>query len=212
MLQKEVAARQKTLEVLKAPTPEGQKRRAELQKAILHTCHEFHGLGIEMGQRYTGSGIYTKDESHARPDRTTDDEVLYYEPSTYPGCRLPHVWLNKAVPGKLVSTIDLAGHGAFTLITGIGGDAWKVAADSVARILGVPLQAHSIGFRQDWEDTYFDWSRLRGVEESGAVLARPDRFVAWRAFEVAGDSGACEAKLLTVMRSILGISRAANGV
>jgi hypothetical protein len=202
MLHKDVDARKEALHELSAPNPDGQKRRHGLQNAISHTCHEFHGLGVEMGQQYTGPGIYTDDEQ-PRPDRAKDDTVLYYEPSTYPGCRLPHVWLNKAIPDTPVSTIDLAGHGAFTLLTGIGGDPWKTAADNVARALGVRLRVYTIGFRQDWEDAYFDWARIRGVEESGAVLARPDRFVAWRAAEVLGDSGACEMKLVAVMRSIL---------
>lgn len=161
-----------------------------------------------MGQRYTGSGIYTLDEQeeYTRPGRANEDEVLYYEPNTYPGCRLPHVWLNKAVPGKPVSTIDVAGHGVFTLFTGIGGESWKVSAERVSRNLGVPIRVHSIGFRQDWEDMYFDWERVRGVQESGAVLVRPDRFVAWRAAEVLDGVEACEEKLKRVLSAILGLS------
>ena len=206
MLEPDLAARRSAFEELKSATPEGRTRREALQQAISHTCHEFHGLGVEMGQVYTGRGVYASDEPnvYVRPGRAAEDEVLYYEPSTYPGCRLPHVWLNKAVPGKPVSTIDLAGRGAFTLFTGIGGEAWKRSAEKVARKLGVELQVHSIGFRQDWEDVYSEWERLRGVGESGAVLVRPDRFVAWRAVEVLGSAEACEAKLTEVMRSVLG--------
>ncbi|KAL1858565.1 hypothetical protein Plec18170_002765 [Paecilomyces lecythidis] len=198
--------RSKALQELAAATPQGQKRRRDLQKAISHTCHEFHGLGVEMGQRYSSSGILDDDEPHGyvRSDMAAEDEVLYYEPSTYPGCRLPHVWLNKPIPTKPVSTIDLAGHGCFTLFTGIGGESWKVSAQNVAHSLGIPLQVHSIGYRQDWEDVYFDWQRLRGVEESGAVLVRPDRFVAWRAQEILNSAEACEAKLTKVMKYILG--------
>lgn len=204
MMRNDVDARKEALKELGAPTLEGRKRRVALQNAFSHTRREFHGLGIEMGQQYTGSGVYADDECQTRPDQPTDHSVLHYEPSTYPGCRLPHVWLNKAIPGKPVSTIDLAGHGAFTLFTGIGGDPWKSAVDRVVPKLGVPVQVHSIGFRQDWEDVYWDWERVRGVEESGAVLVRPDRFVAWRAAEVLGDSEACETKLMAVMNSILG--------
>lgn len=206
MLEKDVSSRKELLDRLSSPTLEGQKQRKALQEGITNTSHEFHGLGIEMNQRYSGFGIFTSDEPnpYVQPERTLKDEVLYHEPSTYPGCRLPHVWLNKAIPTKPVSTIDLAGHGSFALFTGIGGDNWKVAAKKVAADLGVPLTVHSIGFRQDWEDVYFDWARLRGVEESGAVLVRPDRFVAWRAFEIPVDTDACEQKLAKVMKAILG--------
>ena len=202
----DVSARRQVLEEFTSTTPAGQERRRAFQEAITHTCHEFHGLGIEMGQRYTGRAIYAADEQHAYlpSGRAAEDAVLYYEPSTYPGCRLPHVWLNTAAPTEAVSTIDLVGHGAFTLFTGIGGDDWKHAARRVARQLGVPLNAHSIGFRQDWEDVYFDWARVRAVQESGAVLVRPDRFVAWRAPEALPSADQCEAKLTHVMQAILG--------
>jgi hypothetical protein len=34
----------------------------------------------------------------------------------------------------------------------------------------------------DWLDLRFDWLRQREVSAAGAVLVRPDRFVAWRSF------------------------------
>lgn len=206
MLNEDVESRRAILGELSAVTPNGQKRRRALQEAISHTCHEFHGLGVEMNQYYSGSGIYDADESmpYALHGKAAEDPVLYHEPSTYPGCRLPHVWLNKSVPGKPTSTIDLAGHGAFTLFTGVGGGCWKIAAEFLSKELGVPLRACSIGFRQDWEDMYYDWERVRGVDESGAVLIRPDRFVAWRASMALESAEMCERKLGEVLRSILG--------
>ncbi|CAG7939947.1 unnamed protein product [Penicillium nalgiovense] len=206
MLPTDLSERKQILEELKSATPQGSNRRRALRAAIKHTSHEFHGLGIEMNQQYEGQGIYKADEPHLydQSGRAGEDKVLYHEPSTYPGSRLPHVWLNKATPGEPISTIDIAGHGVFTLFTGIGGGAWKKAAGAVAEKLNIPIRACSIGFRQDWEDVHFEWESVRGVEESGAVLVRPDRFVAWRASEVLQDCEACEGKLLIVMRSILG--------
>lgn len=206
MLPAEVTTRKQALCELRAATPEGVQRRHAFQTAIKNTCHEFHGLGIEMNQRYEGLGIYDADESqpYQLTGRAAEDPVLFYEPSTYPGCRLPHVWLNRALPGAPVSTVDIAGHGAFTLFTGIGGEAWKVAAATVAATLRVPIATCSIGFRQDWEDVYFDWERLRGVEESGALLVRPDRFVAWRASAMLENAEACRKKLEAVLCAVLG--------
>ncbi|KAJ5970240.1 uncharacterized protein N7479_000158 [Penicillium vulpinum] len=206
MLPKDLSARKEILQELKSATPEGSKRRRAFYAAIKHTSHEFHGLGIEMNQHYEGQGIYIVDEPHPYVPlgRAAEDIVLYHEPNTYPGSRLPHVWLNKATPEEPISTIDLAGHGSFTLFTGIGGGAWSKAAENIAEKLKVPIQAYSIGFGQDWEDVYLEWESVRGVEESGAVLVRPDRFVAWRASEVLYETKACEAKLLTVVQTILG--------
>lgn len=92
----------------------------------------------------------------------------------------------------------------FILLTGIGGESWRAAAESVSASLGVPMNVHTIGFRQDWEDVYFDWERLRGVEECGVVLVRPDRFIAWRTPSVLSSEEACREKLSQVMKTILG--------
>jgi hypothetical protein len=131
-----------------------------------------------------------------------DDPVLFHRRSTYPGSRLPHVWLSKKLHPALISTIDIVGKGRFTLLTGIGGAAWLAAARSASAALDVPIEAYSIGVRQDYEDAYFDWARVRGVEDSGCVLVRPDRFVAWRCREVAPDA---EVRLAGVMKSILAV-------
>lgn len=90
------------------------------------------------------------------------------------------------------------------LFTGIGGEFWKEATRDIAKETGVPIEVHSVGFRQEWEDSYFDWERVRGVGESGAVLVRPDRFVAWRIQEALPSAEACAAKLGQVMRCVLG--------
>ena len=188
---------------LSAPTAEGKARRAALRSGIEHSAHEFHAIGIEMNQHYESSAIYVHDELEpfAFSGKAAEDPVLYYVPSTYPGSRLPHAWLSKSIPDKPISTIDLAGKGGWTLFTGIGGQGWKAAADIVGKNLSIKMKCLSIGFRQDWEDVYMDWERVRGVEEDGCILARPDAFVGWRAVS-GGDE---DARLLKVMKAVLGI-------
>lgn len=183
---------------LSEASPKGAARRAQLQAGVAGTEHEFHAVGIEMNQRYESSAIYLFDEAPRPP--LPEDPVLQHEITTYPGSRLPHAWLNTKTPGKQFSTIDLAGHGAFCLLTGIGGEKWKDAALKVSQMLQVEMKAYAIGWRQDYEDVYFDWARRREVAENGCILVRPDRFVAWRS---ASMIPGCEEKLLRVMRSIL---------
>lgn len=185
---------------LKAATPAGSARRLAFQKAIEGTCHEFHALGQEMSQRYVSKAIYLEDEAHPRPPPPSDP-VLTHEITTYPGSRLPHAWLNTRVPAQQFSTIDLAGHGLFVLFTGIGGDKWRSAAESVGRELNIEIKVYSIGWCQDYEDVYCDWARRREVQEDGCVLVRPDRFVCWRSMSMQED---CEGKLRVVMKSLLG--------
>ncbi|OAL38560.1 hypothetical protein AYO20_02210 [Fonsecaea nubica] len=161
-------------------TPEGRERRKAFFKAVQGTRFEYQGLGIEMNQRYQSSAVYQIDQGPM--PSFEGDPVLDHTKSTYPGSRLPHVWLNKPIPETPIPLLDLVGHGRFTLLTGIGGDAWKTAAADAATVLGIPLVAYSIGWRQDYEDVYLDWERVREVDEDGCILVRPDRFIAWRSF------------------------------
>jgi 2-polyprenyl-6-methoxyphenol hydroxylase-like FAD-dependent oxidoreductase len=185
---------------LKAPTKAGRTRRKVLNDAIDGTAHEFHGIGVEMNHRYVSDAIVRDDETE-EPPQWPADKVLYHLPSTYPGSRLPHAWLNKRLPMvEHTSTHDLAGHGVFCLLTGVGGNGWKSAAKAVEKELGVVVRAYSIGWEQDWEDVYRDWARKREVEEDGCVLIRPDRFVCWRAQESGNELG----RLLGVVEKVVG--------
>ncbi|KAK4184436.1 phenol 2-monooxygenase [Podospora australis] len=177
----------------------GRKRRQLFQKAIEGTTTEFHGLGIEMNQMYTSDAVYLDDET-GPPPALPEDRVRTHVVTTYPGRRLPHVWLNTRVPSFKLSTIDLAGHQKFCLFTGPGGQKWKEAAKIVEEKLSVGILAYSIGWKQDYEDVYFDWARKREVEEDGCVLVRPDRFVAWRSKTLIPDAAE---RLEDVLRKIL---------
>ena len=57
-----------------------------------------------------------------------------------------------------------------------------------------------IGPGRDVTDLYFDWAKLRGVEEDGAVLVRPDKHVGWRAASLPANP---ETALLDAMSAIL---------
>ncbi|AEO59468.1 hypothetical protein MYCTH_2128527 [Thermothelomyces thermophilus ATCC 42464] len=203
MLEPDLNKRLEILAELDDPGEKGRKRRQEFQAAIETTTTEFHGLGIEMNQHYVSDAVYLADEAGPPPALPEGAcKVKTHQITTYPGRRLPHVWVNTRVPGKPISTIDLAGHGRFCLLTGPGGQAWKDAARSVSEALGVEMASYSIGWKQDYEDIYFDWAKKREVAEDGCVLVRPDRFVAWRCNGMIANP---EEKLRLVMRSVLGL-------
>ncbi|NKJ04250.1 FAD-dependent monooxygenase [Rhizobium sp. SG741] len=157
-------------------TPDAERQRKEIREAIAAKVYEFDAHGVEMNQRYRSDAIVT--DGQPEPGFETDAE-LHYQPTTWPGARLPHTWLF-GPDGEKVSTLDITGHGRFTVLTGIGGDAWLAAARALAKEFGIELIAHKIGPRQQWQDYTGDWARAREIRDSGAILVRPDHHVAWR--------------------------------
>jgi 2,4-dichlorophenol 6-monooxygenase len=163
-------------------TPAAARQRAELRAALELKNYEFNAHGVELGQRYASAAVVP--DGTPEPAYTRDPE-LYHHPTTWPGARLPHVWLGR--DGRRVSTHDLAGGGRFCLLTGISGEAWAHAAVEVAGRLGLDLAAHVIGPGREHIDLYDDWARAREVGEDGCVLVRPDAHVAWRSAGRADD-------------------------
>ena len=76
---------------------------------------------------------------------------------------------------------DLVAPGRFLLIAGEDGRAWCEAARQLATQANLPLDALRIGHLDgDLYDPRCGWLRHRQIASDGAVLVRPDRFVAWR--------------------------------
>jgi 2,4-dichlorophenol 6-monooxygenase len=167
----------KNIEARKAPTEEGKARRKKLYEAIAHKTYEFNCHGVEMNQRYASGAVVSDGTPEPAFPR---DRELYYQATTWPGAHLPHVWVEHH--GIRKSTLDLAGKGRFTLLTGIGGECWAAAAAAVSAAYGLPVDVVSIGPAGcDAQDIYADWYRQSEVEEDGCVVVRPDMYVAWRA-------------------------------
>lgn len=191
-------ARKEKIAALSHPSNAGARR--ELRKSLEHTEYEYMALGIESNQRYSSAAIVTDGFPIPEFER---DPIIHYEPTTFPGARLPHVWLYNEIPGEGVSTLDICGKGGFAILTGVGGQGWVIAAQQVSKELSVPISSTTIGFGQEFTDPFFHWEDIRGVEEDGCILVRPDLFVGWRATKsMAGEESA---KLREVMRQILGL-------
>lgn len=167
-------------------TPEAALQREALRKAILFKSYEFNCHGVEMNQRYTSSAVVPDGTPMPAYER---DAELYYQPTTWPGAHLPHTWLRRDEHGdQIVSTLDLAGKGRFTVLTGIGGEAWVEAANAISAATGMDIAAYVIGPGRDYQDIYGEWPDLRGVGEAGCLLVRPDMFVGWRHAEAPEDA------------------------
>jgi 2,4-dichlorophenol 6-monooxygenase len=185
-----------SLEELFSETETGKRRRKVLAEAIELQNYQFNCHGVELGQRYTSQAIVRDGATFPVPIR---DPELYYHPTTTPGAYIPHAWIQR--DDKLVSTLDLVGQGAFTVLTGAGGGAWLDAAQSVADEFGITIDAVSIATGTKTFDAYGQWAGQREVEDDGCLLVRPDRFVAYRSASLAADP---EAELRRVLTQILG--------
>jgi 2-polyprenyl-6-methoxyphenol hydroxylase-like FAD-dependent oxidoreductase len=149
------------VELLEAGTDDGAGARAELHARLVRdTLSEFECPGFQLGYVYAGSPVVVQDELTPAPEPM----VVEYHPTSWPGARLPHVWL---AGGS--SVYDRLGDG-FTLLR-VGDDAPGAAPlVAAATAAGVPLDVVDVAA----EHVGDAWQRIP------LVLVRPDQHIAWR--------------------------------
>jgi 2-polyprenyl-6-methoxyphenol hydroxylase-like FAD-dependent oxidoreductase len=122
-----------------------------------------HPLIVHLGYRYASNAII-----EPSPDLPSlEDPACALDGS--PGSRLPHAWI--AREGVTRSTLDLVRH-RFTLLAGPRATRTCVEASAAASRWDLPLDVH--------QDLDADWLRSVGLDADGALLVRPDGFIAWR--------------------------------
>ena len=130
-------------------------------------------LGIEAGYRYVDSPIVVREDGDA-----PDPDNLHYVPTTWPGARLPHVWL---ADGSALH--DRLGPG-FTLLRLGSTTADASAFESSLRRLGAPVEVLEVA-----DDA------VRDVYGYDLLLIRPDLHVAWRGNQPPADPAALAARV-----------------
>jgi putative polyketide hydroxylase len=111
-----------------------------------------------------------------------------------PGARAPHILIDRA--GAQTPIHDLFGR-SLVLLAGAAGKDWCDAAAAISRSSSVHLPCLRIGEGGDAADLDGQFLDRFGVGEDGAVLVRPDGFVAWRSLSVVTDAQAVLRKVLT---------------
>lgn len=138
-------------------------------------------VGITLGQWYPQGMLI--------PDQTTPPAMdpERYTPVDRPGHRFPHLWVDAARTESTIDWFDTA----FVLVTGPKAHAWREAGARVADEICAPLLIKSINAP----------NRTRGIlfGAHGAVLVRPDGYVAWR---VPGHSAQPLEDLRQLMRNL----------
>src|SRR5215469_1687186 len=150
--------------------------RASVLRAMRAQSMEFSELNVEFGYCYHSAAIVPDGSAAPAPV----DDIRVYQPSTRPGAPLPHAWIDDQ-DGNRRPIKDLVAPGRFLLIAGEDGHAWCEAARQLEVEANVPIDAVRIGHLDgDLYDPRCAWLRHRQIASDGAVLVRPDRFIAWR--------------------------------
>jgi len=164
-------------------TPEHVPYRRKALEAIATQSMEFREHNVEYGQSYRSSAVV----DDGTPAPTPIDDIRIYMPSTRPGSPLPHAELDD-LDGNRVPMTSIVRPGRFLLIAGEDGVDWCNAAAKLASASGIPLDTVRIGHASgDYRDPRCMWLRRREISQRGAVLVRPDRFVAWRSIDASTD-------------------------
>ena len=139
-------------------TPEGAATRADLSRiAAVEQRKSNEMIGAELGYRYEGSPVIAEEPDGPAPDFMT------YVPTSFPGARLPHVWLGDG------STLhDHIGDGYTLLRLGHSRADAAALAQGFASY-GAPFTVLDI-----------DDARPRDVYGHDLLLLRPDLHVVWR--------------------------------
>jgi putative polyketide hydroxylase len=141
-----------------------------LQKFTTMTNDDYRRLLTGLGYKYVSDAIIPE----------SGDDVENADVDGQPGTRVPHLWIEYR--GERRSTVDVASD-TFVLLAGPDGASWYEAARAAANQLKVDVQAYRVAPDGELRDPELRWTNKAGISTDGALLVRPDGFVAWRAKE-----------------------------
>ena len=171
----EKEANRRRFQTLFEDSSKGRSFRAQVARIIDTQAIEFCAHGIELGFKYS-DGFLIHDGSIPVEQ---DPLHLKYFPTTQPGNRLPHAWIERE--GQVISTHSLVqDKPVFSLITDDEGSVWASTAENISKHLGIGIVVAQIGHNCPYRDYDDRWHVLKGIQAGGAILVRPDNMVTWR--------------------------------
>lgn len=184
----------RNLLALDEPTEVGQARRRRLDDVMKMNRTEFQANNLDIGYAYESGALVGDSTKACDPDPTG----LEYVPTTRPGHRLPHAYIQR--DGEIISTLDLVTPGYFSLLTHPEcAKEWENAIAALPAAVKGKVQLCVIGDFGGIIDHNHNWRMVREIEETGAVLVRPDQHVAWRVASIPQDPSAQLADALGVI-------------
>jgi hypothetical protein len=140
-------------------TPAGEAARAALARvADVEQRKSNEMIGAELGYRYRGSPIVCEEPGEAPPD-----DFMDYVPTTWPGARLPHVWLDDGV------AIQDAIPDGYVLLRLGRSQADAAPLERAFASCGAPFSVLDVA-----------GERPREVYGHDLLLLRPDMHIVWR--------------------------------
>jgi 2,4-dichlorophenol 6-monooxygenase len=176
--------------------------RRAVEEAIANQAEHFDMLGLQLGYAYADGVLLP--EAEACGAQGAGSPVRTYVPSSRPGARLPHAWLESG--GARISSLDRVDGRGFTLFSWGEHAPWATAVDAVTAI---PLTHVRVGVDVLEPDAH--WSEVCGIEPGGAILVRPDQHVAWRSVSRPDDPARALGRALRALLSGEGVRNAAHG-
>lgn len=147
--------------VIEDKTSGGEAARRAAASMLRGFAEQFASIGVQLGARYDGSPVISHDGA------APADSLIEYKPTSIPGGRTPHCWLDdKHQHGS--SLYDHLGNG-FTLLR-LGPSARDVSPIiNAMRSRSIPMKVLNVAD-----------SDVRDIYEYDLALVRPDQYVAWR--------------------------------
>lgn len=149
-----------------------------LKEKVLATIADqvahFDRIGLDIGYVYEQGAIIPDGTDVVFPA----DKVTQYIPSTCPGARFPHINFKKNTAPK--SSHDLFDYSTFTLLTREKGAHWQTALQELPAAIKQKIKVVRLDQLGLSETVYHQLITLCAIEETGALLIRPDWHVAWR--------------------------------
>jgi 2-polyprenyl-6-methoxyphenol hydroxylase-like FAD-dependent oxidoreductase len=162
---------------VEADGPAGESARAAASKMTYVRYNHFNrdedkdAVGVQIGGRYDGSPIIVADGEP--PPEVFPDTYDVYVPTSLPGGRAPHLWLDdKRELGS--SLFDRLGRG-FTLLR-LNSATDINALEQAASVRGIPLTILDVSLPE-----------ARTLYGCDLALIRPDQYIAWRGDQLPDD-------------------------
>ncbi len=153
-----------------------------LKEKVLTTISDqvahFDRIGLDIGYVYEQGAIIPDDTNLVLPV----DKVTQYIPSTRPGARFPHVDFQRNT--SPTSSHDLLDYRAYTLLLREEGEHWKTTLKQFPTVIQQKIKVVCIDQLGLAETVFKPLINLCAIDETGALLIRPDGHVAYRKKEL----------------------------